>query len=231
MTPAPAPDLTLYRVVHRGMENDAQRLARAVTTMDPGDHRRAVAALRWFQGYLGELHDHHTIEDEVFFPALVEKVPVFADQVPRVDREHALLDEVLERSGVALRALADGDALWTTAKREAVASTETLAELIRDHLAFEDDDVLPLFTRHFTAEEYAELEEQAVGNPNVRQLLFTIPWVISAASDEERARAFATTPFVFRLMWHIRRRPYRRLADTVFAGAPVVVTAPSGEVR
>ena len=231
MTPTPAPDLTVYHVVHRGMRNDAQRLARAVTTIDPGEHRRADATVRWYQGYLGELHDHHVIEDEVFFPALVEKVPVVADLVPRVDREHALLDELLERTDAALRALADGGTRWTAVKAEAEASTRALAELIRTHLAFEDDDIVPLFTRHFTAEEYEELEKGALGNPNLRQLLFTIPWVISAATDEERDRAFATTPFVFKLMWSIRRRPYRRLADTVFAGVPAVVTAPSGEVR
>jgi hypothetical protein len=230
MAPSTTPDLTIYHVVHRAMKADAARLANAVAGVDPGDTGRAAAFERWFDGYLGELHHHHTVEDELFFPALVEKVPVFADQVPRIDRDHARLDELLEWNTTALRDLAAGPRSWSDAHAEATRSTYELAKLLDEHLGFEDDDVLPLFTRHFTADEYHVLDEQAAKHPGIKQLLFTIPWAIDAATDDERDNAFEATPLVFKLLWYVRRRPYARLARTVFADAPATLPVDHLEV-
>jgi hemerythrin-like domain-containing protein len=215
-----APDLSIYYMVHRAMKGDAARLARAVAEVEPGDHHRAVVFERWYEGYVGELHDHHTIEDDIFFPALVEKVPVFADQVPRIDRDHARLDELLDWTKASLRDLAGGPGSWDAAQGDASRATAELAALLDDHLGFEDADVLPLFTRHFTAEDYDELDRSATAKPNLRQLLFTIPWALDWATDAERTHTFDKTPFVFKLIWQLRRRPYARLADKTFAGIP-----------
>jgi hypothetical protein len=230
MTAPTTPDLTLYHVIHRAMKADAARLANAVAGIDPGDLGRAGAVERWFNGYLGELHDHHTIEDEIFFPALVEKVPVFTEQVGRIDRDHARLHELVEWNTTALRDLAGGGGTWAEAQAEATRSTYELAALLDEHLGFEDQDVLPLFTRHFTVEEYDELDKTAAAKPNIKQLLFTIPWAIEVATEEERATTFDKTPFIFKLLWYVRRRPYARLSRTVFAEAPATLPADQIEV-
>jgi hypothetical protein len=210
------PDLTLYRVVHRGMKGDAARLARAAALVAPGDIRRARAVTRWYEGFLGELHAHHTIEDTIFFPALVEKVPTFADQVPRIDREHALLSELLDATSAALRDLAEQRLPWGTASTRAADTTRELSALLDVHLGFEDDEVLPLFTEHFTADEYDELDHAATADPDLKQALFTVPWACDWATDDERDHAFETTPLVFRLIWRVRRRSYARLTQRVF---------------
>ena len=41
------PDLTLYRLIHRGMSNDTTRLAAELTSMDTPDDRRPLAIARW----------------------------------------------------------------------------------------------------------------------------------------------------------------------------------------
>lgn len=221
----PRPDLTLYRVVHRGMQGDAARLAHAVATLEPGDHRRVAAFGRWYRGYVGELHDHHEIEDDIIFPVVAHKVPSFTDATARIDREHALLAELLDRTDAALTALADGDS-WGRAAVEANTSTAALRDLLDRHLGFEDDEILPLIEQVFTSAEYAELEEQAGGKATPRQLLFTIPWAIDWATDAEREHAFATTPTVFKLLWRARRGSYARLTDRVFADAPRLPVRP-----
>lgn len=214
------PDLSLYYVVHRAMKGDAARLARAVAGAVDEDQGRALAFEQWYEGYVGELHDHHLIEDEFFFPALVAKVPVFDDQIPRIDRDHARLDELLEWTRASLRDLANGREPWSRAQAEASRATRELSDLLDTHLDFEDDDVLPLMAENFTLDEYEELEKMATSNPKFKQLLFTIPWAVDWATDEERIATFEKTPAVFRMLWRIRRRPYARLAGKVFHGVP-----------
>lgn len=209
-------DLTLYRVIHRGMKGDAARLAQAAARIAPGDVRRARAFTRWYEGFLGELHDHHTVEDTIFFPALVEKVPAFADQVPRIDREHALLSELLDATNAALNDLAEQRLPWDTAAATAADTTRELSALLDVHLGFEDDEVLPLFPKHFTADEYDELGRNAAADPKFKQALFTVPWACDWATDAERNHAFESTPLVFKLIWRVRRRSYARLTHRVF---------------
>ncbi len=209
-------DLTLYRVVHRGMKGDAARLAQATARIAPGDVGRARAFTRWYEGFLGELHDHHTIEDTIFFPALVEKVPAFADQVPRIDREHVLLSELLDSANGALNDLTEQRLPWGTAAATAADTTRQLSALLDVHLGFEDDEVLPLFPLYFTADEYDELDRNAAADPNLKQALFTVPWACDWATDAERNHAFESTPLVFKLIWRVRRRSYARLTRRVF---------------
>ena len=85
-----APDLTPYRLVHRAMRDAAHRLADAATGLDSDDDRRVEAFTRYWRGYAGELRCHHRIEDDVLFPALVERVPVAAAHVGRSDADHPL---------------------------------------------------------------------------------------------------------------------------------------------
>lgn len=212
------PDLTLYYVIHRAMKGDAERLARSVAAMEPGDRRRAAAAGRWYDGYLHELHEHHTIEDEFFFPALAARVPVFADQLWRVDAEHHSLGELLDGTEKALAALADAAEPWEGAHAEAVEVTRALADLLHEHLTFEDDDILPLFTRHMDAEEYEAIEKRAMGKPDLKLLLFTVPWVVDWATDEEFGPIFDAAPGVMKVIWYLRRGAYARLSRKVFAG-------------
>ena len=66
----PLPDLTLYRIIHRGMRTGTARVADALTTMRSPDVDRAGRLAQWYEGFLEEFHLHHTVEDTIFFPAL-----------------------------------------------------------------------------------------------------------------------------------------------------------------
>jgi len=106
-TSAATPDLTTFYVLHRAMANDAERLAAAVATASGPDRRRKLPAIvRWFNGYIVELHDHHTIEDEVFFPALAGRVARFDDVAGRLADDHDRLDGALSRTQQAIERLA-----------------------------------------------------------------------------------------------------------------------------
>jgi hypothetical protein len=220
-----APDLTLFTIIHRLMRQDAARIADAVAGLtEPARTSQGVALARWYGGYLNELHDHHHIEDDIFLPAMAAKVPEAAAHVTRIDADHLVLDELLTRTTNALRRVADPAVDFATAHAEATDAARALRDLIDTHLAFEDTEVLPVFTAHFSGEEFEALEKQAMGKPDLKHLAFTLPWVVDGATPAERAQIFASAPFAFKLLYHATRRRYRRMSATAFAGAPAVAS-------
>ena len=214
------PDLTTYLILHRGMRFDAARLAAAVQGVSEDERsRRGTALGRWYAGYYRELHEHHTVEDEIFFPAILEPVPVFDSQIDRIEAEHHRLEELLQRTTRTLQGIADPNVDWPQASAEAIETTAELRMLLDLHLGFEDADVLPLFVRHFGREEYEDLDERAMKTVKLDLLKFTIPWIMEVANAEEKEKLFAGAPFAFKLLWYATRRRYNRMARNAFGTA------------
>ena len=214
------PDLTSYHAVHTALRRGTRAIARAACELDPGDRRRAKAFARYWAGYAGEVHAHHTIEDDVMFPALVERVPVAADLIGRTDADHDRLDELMTLVGGAVDDLAAGRLSPVLAD-----GLRELADLMDAHLAFEDADILPLFERHFTAEEYAELDDQAAKALGIsKQAAFTVPFIASMLDPDVLDHVFGDAPVAFRLLLRATRRSHARLAARALG--PVVLHLP-----
>jgi hypothetical protein len=216
------PDLSTYYLIHRALRASGDRLAGAVAGLDEGDRRRARTLQWWFDGFAGELHDHHTIEDEIFFPALAAKVPTYAAYEAGLAEDHAHLDRVMNSLRLAIRGLA-GNGTWAWHHRAAVEHSAELARFLHEHLGTEDDEVLPLFERHFTAGEYGEIDEQAIKRISPRQLLFTVPWIVGSGTPEEGRKMLAGTPKVMTLIWMATRRRYARRAALALGAETVEV--------
>ena len=203
------PDLTSYLTVHRCLRVAAHRMAGAAASAAPGDLRRAAALARYWKGYAGEVLAHHTIEDVIFFPALVERVPVAAELIGRTDKDHDHLDHLMEEIGGAMAALAAGGD-----PGRVTSLLADLAEHMDAHLGFEDEDVLPLFERHFTAAEYAALDEQALKHLGLgKQAAFTVPFVMHWVDDARRAEMLDGAPLPLRVLWWATRRGHARLTE------------------
>jgi hemerythrin-like domain-containing protein len=219
------PDLTTFTVLHRLMRVDSRRLAAEIDQIDELRREEQVPPLaRWYAGFQDELHDHHVIEDDIFNPALVERLPSARSLVERIDADHRHLGDLIDRVTVALERLADPHVAFRAAHAEAVMVTDGLAALLESHLAFEDGDVVPLFGEHFSGEEYDALEKRARKLPSPRRLMFTLPWVMHGATDEERRELLGSAPLPFKVLWYAVRGRYRRLeaaAFTVEASEPV----------
>jgi hypothetical protein len=212
------PDLTPFTVVHRAMRRDGARLATALTGLGAGDTARARALRRWYDGYHGELDGHHALEDHLWFPALAERVPTFAEHADRIEREHHLLDDALRGVAVALDRVVESEAA-TPARRVAHDAACELTSLLDLHLDFEDADILPLFLRHFTEDEYGEIEARARTLVELRRLPFGVPWVMNAATPAERTRLLARAPLTWKLVWYASRGRHARLSARAFGPA------------
>jgi hemerythrin-like domain-containing protein len=215
-----AADLTDYYVIHRALRIAPRRMAAAAGSLTPGDQTRATALGRYWHGYAGEVLVHHTVEDDVFFPKLAERVAVPADHLARVEVDHHHLDDLMGRCRTALDRLAATPAPPEAA--EAGAVLLELADHMDEHLAFEDSDLLPLFERHFTADEYKALHDAAVKLVGFgKQAAFTVPFVLHWATPAEQQALIGDAPLPFRLLWRATRRSHARLASRALGAAAV----------
>jgi len=226
-----AADLTGYRAVHLALRRAPHRLAAAARTLAVGPgagHRgRAAAIAKYWRGYAGEVLVHHTIEDVHMFPALVARVPVAADLIARTDDEHHHLDDLMDAIGAAVEKVE-----WSVVRSPGVLADhamvlaglfDELAAHMDGHLAFEDADILPLFERHFTQEEYAELDEAAMKSIGLgRQAAFTVPFIAAAQTPDVRTQLFAGAPAPFHVLYRLTRGRHARLERRAFAGSAVL---------
>jgi len=220
------PDLTAYRAVHAAIRQAPHRLARAVLDIEPGDRRRVDAFARYWRGYAAEVLTHHTVEDDIFFPVLTERVELARSHVERTDTDHHLLDELMARCANGVAAL-QHDAGRPV--RERVADDmRALGALMDEHLDFEDDHVLPLFGEHMDHAEYAALEQQATKALGISaQVAFAVPFIVDAVDEETRTHLLAGAPAALRVIYRVCRRRHARLASIALGDAPVLVAVAS----
>ena len=218
-----APDTTDYTVIHNCLRIAPHRIVAALTDFTEGDREQATAFARYWTGYATEVLAHHTVEDEIFFPQLIGRVPVVAQHLERVEGDHHRLDELM------LAAAETVERLRRTATRgaaaDAAAVIEELAGLMDSHLDFEDEDLVPLFGRHFTAAEYEALSKRAMKHLGLREALFTVPFVMHWTDAAGREKLLAEAPLPMRLIYRLTRGAHTRLAGRALgrAAAPLAV--------
>jgi hemerythrin-like domain-containing protein len=214
-----APDTSGYLAIHEAMRVANQQLLDGLANADVHDPKRAAAIARWFRGYSDELRTHHHIEDDIFFPRLLERVPEYAVYSGALAGDHLVLDQLIEDLRDALgRWAASTDS--SPATRAVLAEVTDLAIELRDflteHLAIENADVLPMFEQHFSAAEYAELEQLAGRAISLRQALFTAPWYMATVDAETAQRTLREAPVALKVVYALTRRNYARLVETAF---------------
>ena len=100
LTTAARPDTSEMVVVHnvfRRLFGDLPGLLRAAP---PGDRARAAVLADLYTEVATALHHHHTAEDELLHPVLVDRVGVDRPLVLRGEEQHERVHELLERAGV-----------------------------------------------------------------------------------------------------------------------------------
>lgn len=223
------PDLTFYRLVHRSMRVSSRRLSAVLAEMNEAERTdRGRKLVKWYAGFEGELHEHHTVEDTIFFPSLFEKLPSLKGHLLRIDDEHEYLTELLGSMRGALARVANPLQPFDDAVTKAAAVAVDLEQLLERHLDFEDNEILPLFERHYDADEYDALQDRAInggGKPDVAQLSWTIPWLMDEATPAEKEVLLADAPFMMKVLWVASRGRFVRLEHAVFGDAPALSMA------
>jgi hemerythrin-like domain-containing protein len=208
------PDLRPSYLEHRAMRVDAERLTELVSAAQPADADRLGAIASWYSRYEGAIHDHHTAEEAVIYPALLERDPSFADADGELEGQHRVLADRLTVARESLHGLpaAAGGSRWERERDEAVRSARALHAIIETHLDHEEDVAFSRYRREFTAAEFDALGRAAWKVVGPRSVVFAGPWVLDHATPAERAEMLAAQPALLRVLYRLALRPrYERL--------------------
>jgi hypothetical protein len=234
-------DLLPMYLMHHAFRRDLRAFQAAVAATPATDRRtwRALSA-RW-QGFARVLHHHHSGEDRVLWPLLLERVDACGDAEGRalltaMEAEHDDIDPLLRACAEGFAQLAD--ATCASSREALVVRVAATRELIEQHLAHEESGAMALLQAHLTQDEWHALDREFAKDYKPAAVLFALPWVLHALPPAMRpaVHAFIGRPAL--TLWRAalrarferaERRAFRYLPDVVEPAAdrltPALVAA------
>lgn len=209
------PDLRPSYLEHRSMRVDAAQLTALVAAAQSADVNWLAGITGWYTSYERAINDHHTAEEAVVYPALLERDPSFAVAAAQLEEQHRVLADRLTVAGESLHGLAaaSGGPSWERERDDATAATRALRESVTTHLDHEEEVAFTRCQRVFTATEFAALGARARTLVGARAVIFAGPWVLAHADPVERAQVLTDQPRLLRVLYRLMLRPrFDRLA-------------------
>jgi hemerythrin-like domain-containing protein len=212
------PDTSEMVVVHNVFRRLFGDLPGLIRTVPDGDVARAAVLSDAVEELATSLHHHHTAEDDLLWPLLLERVELDRSVVLRAEEQHERVHELLELVHVQV---APFRASARAADRDALAGT--LAELdgaLREHMADEERDVLPLVETHLSVAEWEAMADRARSGIPKDRLLVQLGWILQGLAPGERREFLRKMPFAARVAWRLLgRRAWAKERDRVYGVA------------
>jgi hemerythrin-like domain-containing protein len=209
-------DTTEMVVVHRVFRRELRMMPILVEAA--GDDREQVKRVAAHaREVFDTLHHHHTGEDELLWPRLRERAELDAELIGRMESQHAAIGVLLEDVDRLLPAWAaspDGD------NTSALVSVLTkVSSALDEHLAEEEQRVLPLAARHITQEEWGQLGERGMASLPRDRIMVLLGYILEEADEAERRMFMAHVPLPGRVAYKlIGQRKYQREASALRRG-------------
>lgn len=213
------PDTSEMVMVHNAFRSHFRALPDLVRGVDTGDIARARRVVAFFEEMSNGLHNHHTTEDELMWPILLDRAPTDHELVLRMEEQH---ERIAELNAIA----ATQSKVFATAADPAVRAefAETLAAIaaaLDEHMGEEERHILPLVEQVLSVLEWNAIGETARAHiPKDRQLVF-FGFMLQASTPDERRRFLQEVPLLARLMWRlVGKRAYGKEHREVYGIAP-----------
>jgi hemerythrin-like domain-containing protein len=182
--------------------------------------RRGVSAVAdHLEFLLHGLHMHHTTEDDLIWPKLLDRAGLDAPLVERMEEQHQQIDTSVAEVRTAM-------AVWRSDPTPATSSalSDRIGEfliVLEGHLDEEEQVVVPLIDRDLTEAEWQEVAERGFKKFTPAERWIATGLIVEIATSEEAAMMFGTLPPPVKVLWNlIGKRKYRRYITSV-RGAPV----------
>jgi len=208
-------DLNGMYMAHHAFRRDLVRFAAAArnTPVEAVDVWRALA-VRWEQ--FGEiLHHHHTTEDDVLWPQLLEVVDADGRAtLEAMEAEHELIDPLLESCAAGFAAMAQAPDADT---RQRLADTAEVArDTLSDHMRHEETEALPLVQALMSTEGWERVEKAAGDGKGLKDLLFLAPWIADGLTRGQMETALRSVGQGLRIVVALTRGRYARREAVAF---------------
>lgn len=212
------PVLWSMALIHRIFRASFAELAQLVTEAPASDTARVTALADHLAFTLHGLIAHHTTEDELVWPVLLDRARPSAALVERMESQHHGLHTGIDET----RGLAE---VWRrapspeTARELSTAITALLGQLTT-HLDEEERDVVPLIAEHLSLSEWDSVGRTAFDKFTPAQRFTATGQMLEVATPAEAAAMLAPLPAPIKLLWRlVGKRRYRQYAEA-FRGTP-----------
>ena len=105
-------------VVHKVFRRELALIPRLVRAVAPGDTRRAAVVAGHARLVLGGLDMHHTGEDALLWPKLLERDAPDSELIHRMEAQHHRVEELIASSPMRIRVEADRPVMVTGADHD-----------------------------------------------------------------------------------------------------------------
>jgi len=197
-------------IVHRLFRREFRLLPGLVRQVPAGDRDRAAVVAGHAADMTFTLHHHHTAEDLLLWPKLLERVQPRAELVQRMQAQHERVAGLLDRTDVLT-------AQWQQSAdpgtREELANVLAQASAALDeHLSDEEKEILPLVAEHITVPEWEALTTygKKVLPKNSKAFVY-LGLIFEETTAAERSALLNSLPVTLQWTWRlIGDRIYRR---------------------
>jgi len=189
-------------VVHRVFRREFGRMPDLIRGVLNGDRERAGVIAAWISDLTTGLHHHHSAEDDLLWPVLLQRASLESELIHRMESQHEELSALLDRAETLLP---EWTVDATTAAGAALADVLEQASTVLDvHLAEEEIEILPLVSEYLTAAEWTALGKrgQEALPKNSKAFVF-LGAILQDASESERAAFLHLLPPPIRLSWRL----------------------------
>jgi iron-sulfur cluster repair protein YtfE (RIC family) len=188
-------DLTVMHAIHDAFRRDLETLTRAAAALGTDPDARERIDLGWAM-LADQLHHHHTVEDQELWPLVRrswKRSPDALQVLNAMEDEHALVDPALATVDEAVRRGANvADAL------------DRLHEVVRDHLAHEEAEAMPLIAAVVTPRDWDAFGARQARSLGIAGAAQFFPWLLLGQDDIHTEKVLGVLPAPLR--WAYRRR-------------------------
>ena len=210
-------DVRMMTVAHTSFRRELKLSAPAVRAVEAGETRRAEQIADHVDRWLGFVHHHHSIEDELLWERLTQRVPTAEmPMVQLMEEQHATVDRLIGQCPALL-------SVWRSSATDTDASTladhlARLADALCEHLDAEEEHVLPLMAEHISREEWEEFTRRGMESIPKGMLLTGFGMMLYEGDPEVLALEIDKLPAWLRpVLPFLGRRAFRRYARRIHA--------------
>ncbi|MRH87786.1 hemerythrin domain-containing protein [Nocardia sp. SYP-A9097] len=206
-------------LIHRAFRRHFAALPDLVRGVADADITRARRIVEFLTELGTGLHHHHTGEDELMWPLLLERAKTDGALILRMEEQHERIAELTARADRQAEEFA-GSA-QPRVREQLVVTLSALAAALDEHMAEEEAAILPLVERVMTPREWAALGERGRGAvAKDRQLIF-LGFILQGVPHAEQRKFLADMPFAARLAWRLLgRRAFAREYRSIYGIDP-----------
>ena len=201
-------------IIHRIFRRHFAEVRTLVQEVPATDATRVAAVAEHLGFLLDGLHMHHTTEDDLIWPKLLDRAGVDAPLVERMEGQHQQIDVSVAEVRAALSA-------WRSDPTPSTSSTlaDRIGEflvVLEQHLDEEEQVVVPLIDRHLTEAEWQDVGKRGFEKFTPAQRWIATGQMVEVATSEETAMMFSTLPPPVKVLWRlVGKRKYRRYITSV----------------